>query len=222
MTWIAISRLSAACQVGCGAVYMSVVALAGCAAMAGVGGSAEFGCKAPVGVKCDSVSGTYYNALQQNLPSQQKGAPPEARTAPSLLDQFVEKTAAPTPYSTQGAPVTRASALTPEADAPLRSPPRVLRLWIKPWEDGEGDFHSQSYVYIPIDTGRWLVDHYGPPSHEAYTPIKAPRAMKRANKTGNSAVTAGSSRSGDDGSLLTGSGAAAFVRPTGGGSSDGQ
>ena len=60
---------------------LSALALAGCASMAGVGGSAEFGCKAPVGVQCDSVSGNYYNALQQNLPSQQKSAPASAGRA---------------------------------------------------------------------------------------------------------------------------------------------
>ena len=58
----------------------------GCASMAGVGGSAEFGCKAPVGVQCDSVSGNYYNAVQRNLPlaAEERAAPqPEALGEPS-------------------------------------------------------------------------------------------------------------------------------------------
>src|SRR5216684_8969669 len=95
------SRSSAArltCRV---ALYASVLTLFGCANMAGVGGSAQFGCKAPVGVQCDSVSGTYYNALQQNLPSQRKGAP-EASVAPTVMDQLVGKRAAPA-YSGKGA-----------------------------------------------------------------------------------------------------------------------
>src|SRR5208282_4121085 len=102
MTLMPISRISVARITSHTAVYVSVLALAGCASMAGVGGSAEFACKAPVGVKCDSVSGTYYNSLQQNLPSQQKSPPPEASTAPTLLDRFVAKSAAPSAYSTKG------------------------------------------------------------------------------------------------------------------------
>src|SRR6266545_1352212 len=75
----------------CAVTYTSVLALAACASVAGVGGSAEFGCKAPIGVKCDSVSGTYYNAVQQNLPSQQKSEPsaPDASMAPALMHQLV-------------------------------------------------------------------------------------------------------------------------------------
>src|SRR5438034_4731393 len=47
--------------------------VSGCASMAGVGGTSEYSCKAPEGVKCDSVSGTYYNSVENNLPSQRQG-----------------------------------------------------------------------------------------------------------------------------------------------------
>src|SRR5579862_5069352 len=106
---------SAACRLGCRALTgASTVALVACASMAGVGGSAEFGCKAPVGVKCDSVSGTYYNALQQNLPSQQKSTPvvPEASLAPTLMDQRARKTLAPGANSNLGALPVAATAAT--------------------------------------------------------------------------------------------------------------
>jgi len=226
MTSIPISPLYAARRVGCAVVYASALSVAGCASMAGVGGTTEFGCKAPAGVKCDSVSGTYYNALQQNLPSQQKSAPSEASREPRLLDQPVVKNAAPTAYSTKGEPTTRSTALalTPPADAPLRSPPRVLRLWIKPWEDSDGDFHSQSYVYVPIDTGRWLIDHYRSSARDAYAPIRGPRAAKGAAPTPDSAVTASPHRSGEDGPLFSGPPAAALVAPSfsGDGGSDGR
>ena len=33
---------------------------------------------------------------------------------------------------------------------PLALPgPRLLRLWIKPWEDADGDLYDQGYVYVP-------------------------------------------------------------------------
>ncbi|MGE5813397.1 MAG: TraV family lipoprotein, partial [Acidobacteriota bacterium] len=56
-----------------------------------------------------------------------------------------------------------------------------LRLWIKPWEDSDGDLHSPSYVYVPIDAGRWLIDHTPRPERSAYAPIKAPGSLGRAS-----------------------------------------
>ena len=169
----------------------AALAIAGCASIAGVGGSAEFGCKAPVGVKCDSVSGNYYNAVRQNLPSQQEsgGSASQSNVAPSVMDQIVGKPGRPVSSRNEDLPsrvtVTRV-ATTPEANAPLRSPPRVLRLWIKPWEDSDGDLHTQSYVYVPIDSGRWLINHHVLPTRDAYTPTKA----MRGTKTTTSAVEA--------------------------------
>ena len=68
-------------------------------------------------------------------------------------------------------------ALPPAAytSMPLRSPARVLRLWVKPWEDADGDLMDQLYVYVPVDNGRWLVDHTQRQIRDAYAPIRAPR-----------------------------------------------
>jgi conjugal transfer pilus assembly protein TraV len=176
--------------------FAATFALAGCASIAGVGGSAEFGCKAPLGVKCDSVSGTYYNAVQQNLPSQQKGTPPIAsgsNTAPTLLDRLAGKRSRSTGSSNDAQPrrtLVMPAAIASVGNAPLRSPPRVLRLWIKPWEDSDGDLHTQSYVYVPIDSGRWLIDHRVLPTRDAYRPTKATRASARTTPMAEPPVTA--------------------------------
>lgn len=212
------SRSSAtrpACRV---ALYASALTLFGCASMAGVGGSAQFACKAPLGVQCDSVSGTYYNALQQNLPSQQKSAP-EASAAPTVMDQLVGKRAALPKYSGNSAalasPAMNTFAAMREVSAPLRSPARVLRLWIKPWEDSDGDLHSQSYVYVPIDAGRWLIDHHRAPSRAAYAPVKAPRSVARAAAMQGSPATLDAPRTAQDEMPLLGSREAAIALPSG-------
>ena len=57
---------------------------------------------------------------------------------------------------------------------PLRSQARVLRLWIKPWEDADGDLYDQGYVYVQVDGGRWMIDHVQRQIREAYAPLKAP------------------------------------------------
>ena len=37
---------------------------------------------------------------------------------------------------------------------------------------------DQLYVYVPVDNGRWLVDHTQRQIRDAYAPIKAPRTVQ--------------------------------------------
>jgi conjugal transfer pilus assembly protein TraV len=41
----------------------------------------------------------------------------------------------------------------------IRSDPTVIRIWVAPWEDVDGDLNDQTYVYLQIDAGRWLIEH---------------------------------------------------------------
>ena len=144
--------------------------LAGCANISGLDASSEYACQAPLGVQCESVSGTYANALQSNLPSQRPQRAPSAApaaatpaTAPAALR--ATSAAARAPGGIDGAPAVQ----------PIRSQPRLLRLWIKPWEDADRDLHDQGYVYVQVDSGRWLVDHAQRQVRDAYAPVRPPR-----------------------------------------------
>jgi len=123
------------------------LALSGCAStLSGVGGASGYACKAPDGAMCTSVSGVYANSVQ-STPKPVK--PPEKESAP----------AAPAIYG--------ASSIAPGGPAPasstsVRSSPRVLRLWIAPWEDADGDLHEEALVHVVVDTGRWLIEHVRP------------------------------------------------------------
>jgi conjugal transfer pilus assembly protein TraV len=168
------------------AAAMACAVVSGCASMAGVGGTSEYSCKAPEGVKCDSVSGTYYNSVENNLPSQRQGgrATPQDEGTLTRMEALASKrSVASAVYVTPAlAPLAVGSgvALPPAAytSMPLRSPARVLRLWVKPWEDADGDLMDQLYVYVPVDNGRWLVDHTQRQIRDAYAPIKAPRTAQ--------------------------------------------
>ena len=168
------------------AVLIACAVVSGCASMAGVGGTSEYSCKAPEGVKCDSVSGTYYNSVENNLPSQRQGgrATPRDEATPTRMEVLAGKrSAASSAYVTPAlAPFATSSgvSLPPAAytSMPLRSPARVLRLWVKPWEDADGDLMDQVYVYVPVDNGRWLVDHAQRQIRDAYAPIKVPRTAQ--------------------------------------------
>lgn len=148
---------------------LTLTALGGCSNLSGLGGSAEFGCKAPAGVPCMSVSGVNANERAGNLPSQRATS-----TAANLADA-----SAPSSTSTRLAlvPVSDpvAGGFTPPLGA-LRSDPTVIRIWIPPWEDADGDLVDQSYVYLQIDSGRWLIEH----NREAIRKTFAPKPASTA------------------------------------------
>ena len=149
-----------------GAVCL-LLPLAACMNMSGLGGDSKYACKAPDGVACDSVSGTYANALHNNLPSQQ------AQRSARRQKETSEENATPT----LGRPISSATAnlsgmaVTP---SPLRTQARILRLWIKSWEDADGDLYDQGYVYVQVDNGQWQIDHVQRQIRDLYAPLKLP------------------------------------------------
>ena len=148
----------------------------GCANMSGLDGTTEYACKAPQGVQCDSVSGNYYNSLQNNLPSQRQSPATDGDLAKARSSRGrPSDERAVRPPSSAHAPSDEPSPATAVA-LPLRSQGQILRLWFKPWEDADRDLHDQGYVYVQIDNGRWLIDHAQQRIRDAYAPIRPPRA----------------------------------------------
>ncbi len=129
--------------------------MGGCAStMSGLGGEGSYACKAPVGSQCTSVSGVYANSIH--------GQPPASALPKPAKGPF---SAAPTPTAAPGLG-TAASA--------LRSQPRVLRLWIAPWEDADGDLHEASVVHVLVDTGRWLIERVIPANRQRVDAVRPP------------------------------------------------
>ncbi len=134
-----------------------LAALAGCGSFSGLDASTQFACKAPDGILCESMSGIYANAVAQNLPGQ-RGHRDPANNPPVAV--------------AASAPAALPRALS--SGAPIRSPARVLRIWIAPWEDSDGDLHDQSYVYLTVDTGRWVIEHNRRRIQDTYRPVRPP------------------------------------------------
>lgn len=59
---------------------------------------------------------------------------------------------------------------------PLRSGERVMRFWIAPWVDSDGDYHDQSYVYLVLDHGRWFVEEGREKIRKEFAPEVIPPA----------------------------------------------
>lgn len=146
--------------------------LAACVNMSGLDGDSKYSCAAPEGVACDSVSGTYENSIRNNLPSQQRrkaggSATETSSDAPSRTSQNSPRQPSP-------------ALIAPDADTPqpqaLRSQARYLRLWIKPWEDVDGDLFDQAHIYVQIDNGRWQIEHIQQAIRDHYAPVRPPPA----------------------------------------------
>lgn len=143
---------------------------AGCTSFSGLSGNTSYSCKAPEGVACDSVAGTYANAVQNNLPSQRSRAVSRSSDGNSTQQsKAVVSERLPSAVPAEG-PGTS----LPPTPVTLRSAPRVLRLWFKPWEDADRDLYDQGYVYVQIDGGQWLIEHAQRQIREAYAPLRPP------------------------------------------------
>lgn len=126
---------------------LSAYLLAGCS-ITGLSGSSRFACNAPDGVSCMSVSSVYSASVAGTLAN--------ARPAPTTQSPM-------RPF---------ASTRPPTSGEPMRSPPRVLRVWLAPIEDADGDFRDQAYLYITANSGRWNVEHTRSAVRDEFQPLR--------------------------------------------------
>ncbi len=129
---------------------LAATALSGCASsLSGLDATDSYGCKAPEGVSCISVSGIYANSSPGGRLSRGQSAPAKSPTG--------------TPAIYGASSVALAQPAEPGAASNgIRSNPRLLRVWVAPWEDSDGDLHEDGYVHMLVDTGRWLIEHVRP------------------------------------------------------------
>jgi conjugal transfer pilus assembly protein TraV len=142
---------------------------AGCSTLSGLGGSSDFACAAPDGVSCSSLSGNYANSIAGNFPD--GGNKKKSKDKDS------------TP-SWQGSQITGKA---PDSGNPLRTDTKVLRIWLAPWEDVEGDLHDQSYIYVVTNTGRWVVEHAQQNIINGYRPTTLVKAAGGSASSSSSA-----------------------------------
>lgn len=191
---------------------MATVLLSACVSMSGLGGESKYACAAPEGVTCQSVSGTYANAVRDSAAAPRLAA--SANTSPSAehssqpsRSSQPPKPAQPTPLGTDGTdeqvPGPRAANrrdAEPRTDAAeaelarhrptafppdaLRDPPRILRLWTKAWEDADGDLWDQGFVYVQVSSGSWRIDHVRQSARQRAASVHPPRVGASASKTG--------------------------------------
>ena len=158
-------------------------ALSGCASsLSGVGSTQGYACKAPVGAQCMSVSGVYAN---HSIAYASRAVHEAPLATQSVRDRTpVAEPSRPVQTTESTSALMAPGATEAPSPAALRSAPRVIRLWIAPWEDADGDLHEASLVHVVVDTGRWLIERVRPAPRSkldlATPPLTPPAAIAPA------------------------------------------
>jgi len=145
-------------------VVAGAAVLSGCASggLSGIGGGSDYGCAAPPGVSCMSITGINANAARGTLPALKNRAENERADAGGKDGKEAAKDAEKTAVAYMGGDnmgkVSPKGMDAPYSGTPLRTPPRILRVWMAPFEDEQSDLHDQKFLYVTIHTGRWVLE----------------------------------------------------------------
>ena len=162
--------MNATSALAIGLACLGLLNIGGCTTASGLDASSKFSCSAPDGVTCLSVSGIYANSKTGTLPAMQpkSAVSSEAASSPSAVAaapggqarEIVAYNAPANTVSFGGATQkTTAKAMSaPHSGAPLRTPERIVRVWMAPFEDAEGDLHDQKYFYVTVTPGSWTIE----------------------------------------------------------------
>jgi conjugal transfer pilus assembly protein TraV len=133
--------------------FIASILLSGCA-LTGLDASSKFSCKAAPGVSCESISGVHENVSAGNLPFQRAA---HAQEKPD--ERKGEEEAFPVYDSMRGKQkLSPREMIATYSGQPVRSPVLVLRTWVAPYEDENGDLFDQSYFYTVVNTGKWMIE----------------------------------------------------------------
>lgn len=148
------------------------VQLSGCSSLLGLG-EEEFGCTGlPSGVKClsalevhkatdykDSVSAedvSYFNPPDQLRDGQEHLSTGKNSNEP-MRRRFGEKARSVSAFNDYVPKHVRSATPMPDGSIPIRTRPKILRIWIAPWEDDEGFLNTAGYTYKEIVPRQWAI-----------------------------------------------------------------
>lgn len=125
------------------------------ASISGYGGSSQFHCQydgKKNDPRCASISQNYYTSI------------------------------AGTNHSNNDTPLSNFIAHNPiESGTPIRSQAEIARVWIAPYLDKDGDLVDQSYTYITLSEGNWLLAHNEQRIMDEFRPIRLLGSENQAN-----------------------------------------
>ena len=114
--------------------------LTGCGSITGLqDAQSDFGCSVDLSPRCASLS-----KVHESLDREAQGNEPVTEVQ----------------ITTEGAPVDRLLLDTPLM-TPKRAPEEILRVWIAPYIDSEGDLHAEHVIFATVRRARWATETLG-------------------------------------------------------------
>jgi conjugal transfer pilus assembly protein TraV len=149
-----------------------LLGLAGCA-------TTRYHCPEPEGATCMGPREVYSATETQDQISEKKAARAtqtdhrDQPVAPRAVSRgiAVEDGALNFTVIDQSIPVR-----TPSENTPERMPAKIMRVWLAPWEDANGDLHMAERLFTEIERRRWSVGAQAPqlsPNLELLEPLSS-------------------------------------------------
>jgi len=132
------------------AILALVISTTGCASL-GVG-EPDFACKGrPDGVRCISSAEAYKGS---NHTDRLRAVNPETgEVIPGGMDEEIESIAEPMSSSRRALEVVP----LPAKPYPVRTPSKVIRVWVAPWVDKSDNLHAGGYLFAEIEKRTWTL-----------------------------------------------------------------
>lgn len=161
-------------------VGAALLLLAGCSSLNI--GAEEYSCPGmPNGVQCMSARDVYASTNDGNVPRPMK---PDEAEAKAKGEAESETTAVAT-NAGSGDPVidTYVAPRLPDRPIPIRTPAQVMRIWVAPWEDTNGDLIVTGYVYTEIEPRRWVIGDDTPQNEPVLRPLQTVQQEPKTETT---------------------------------------
>lgn len=150
-------------------VGAALLGLSGCSAFNI--GKDEYSCPGmPSGVQCMSARDVYAATNDGNVPRPMK---PEEVKAKAEADGGGSSNVSVNSSNSGDAVIDNYVApRLPDRPIPIRTPAQVMRIWVAPWEDTNGDLIVTGYVYTEIEPRRWVIGDGAPESEPVLRPLQ--------------------------------------------------
>jgi conjugal transfer pilus assembly protein TraV len=133
--------------------------LVGLAVFLSVGCATQYGCKGmPDDLQCLSTTEAY-QVTDKALPEPSKPETPKSEAVKAeAIVPFPRHARQPVPKI--------------DDPTPIRTPAQVMRIWIAPWEDSDGDLMVSGYVYTELEPRRWMIGKSAPTVSPSLSPLQ--------------------------------------------------
>lgn len=145
--------------------------LSGCSAL-NIGES-EYACPGmPNGVQCMSAREVYAETDNGRVPRPMSPEDVEKQAEADSEDEETRKTSSEKVERDEVID-NYVSPRLPNKPVPIRTPAQVMRIWVAPWEDTNGDLIVTGYVYTEIEPRRWVIGKGETGSEPVFRPLQS-------------------------------------------------